>query len=75
MFADRKRSDRVFAVGYMVFLKLQPYRKSYVDIRRNFKLSSKYFGPFEVLQRIGVVAYRLKLPIGSCIHPVFMCRS
>ncbi|XP_026451896.1 uncharacterized protein LOC113352268 [Papaver somniferum] len=70
-FADKKRSDRNFEVGYLVFLKIQPYRKTSVAVRKNFKLSSKYFGPFEVIQKIGVVAYKLTLHVGSRIHPVF----
>ncbi|XP_026400580.1 uncharacterized protein LOC113296490 [Papaver somniferum] len=70
-FSDKHRTDRTFAVGDMVFLKLQPYRQTSVAIRKNFKLSSKYFRPFEIVQRIGVVVYELKLPVGSRIHPVF----
>ncbi|XP_071928238.1 uncharacterized protein [Coffea arabica] len=34
-------------------------------------LSSKYYGPYKVLQKVGNAAYRLELPAGSLIHPTF----
>lgn len=55
----------------MVYLKLQKYRQHNVTCRPNAKLSPRYYGPFEVVQRIGRVAYKLKLPLGSLVHPIF----
>lgn len=69
--ADKRRSERVFDIGDMVFLKLQPYVQSSLQKRANHKLSFKYFGPYEILEKIGAVAYKLSLPTSSTIHPVF----
>ena len=70
-YADKKRTERVFEVGPEVFLKLQPYVQSSVVHRANHKLAFKFYGPYKILERIGEVAYRLKLPDSSRIHPVF----
>jgi ribosomal protein L21E len=69
--ADKHRYERSFSVGDEVFLKLQPYIHSSVARRANHKLAFKFFGPFTVIRRIGEVAYKLKLPDSSRIHPVF----
>ena len=68
--ADKKRVDRQFEVGDMVFFKLQPYVQDSVADRSNQKLSFKYYGPYKVLARVGEVSYRLDLPAASKIHPV-----
>ncbi|WVZ78969.1 hypothetical protein U9M48_026604 [Paspalum notatum var. saurae] len=69
--ADKNRSELEFQVGEKVLLKLQPYAQSSLINWPFPKLAFKYFGPYTVLERIGKVAYRLDLPDGSSIHPVF----
>ncbi|WVZ81560.1 hypothetical protein U9M48_028917 [Paspalum notatum var. saurae] len=69
--ADQHRSEREFAVGDAVFLKLQPYVQASLAPRSNQKLAYKFFGPFTITDRVGKVAYKLALPASSSIHPVF----
>lgn len=35
------------------------------------KLALKYFGPYKIISKVGNAAYRLELPKGSQVHPVF----
>ncbi|XP_071917155.1 uncharacterized protein [Coffea arabica] len=70
-YADKKTSERVFSEGDWMYLRLQPYRQSSIALRGNTKLSAKYFGPYKIEEKIGNVAYRLKLPTTSKVHPVF----
>ena len=69
--ADAHRRDVQFEEGDMVYLKIQPYRQRSLENCRNEKLAPKYYGPYEVLKKIGAVAYKLKLPSYATIHPVF----
>lgn len=68
---DKKHTERSFEVGQWVYLKLQPYRQHSVHKRAFHKLSPRYYGPYLIEKRIGSVAYKLKLPSSSRIHPVF----
>ncbi|KAL0287509.1 UNVERIFIED_CONTAM: hypothetical protein Scaly_2762100 [Sesamum calycinum] len=70
-YADEKRLEREFEVGGKVFLKLQPYRQTSVALRKQLKLSAKYFRPLSVIEKVGKVSYKLELPLGSKIQLVF----
>lgn len=68
--ADRKRKDLHFSSGDQVLLSTRNIRWKAGGGAR--KLLPKFIGPFEVLQRIGSVAYRLELPDAlKSLHPVF----
>ena len=58
-------------MGDHVFLKVMP-KRGVVRFRKQGKLSSRYIGPFEIVERVGTVAYRLALPLSlSGVHEVF----
>ena len=63
--------DLEFEVKDRVFLKLSPW-KGVVRFGKRGKLNSRYIGPFEIVERIGPVTYRLDLPEEfSRVHNVF----
>ena len=70
-YTNKRRRPLEFEVGDHVFLKVMP-KRGVVRFGKRGKLSSRYIGPFEVLKRVGTVAYRLALPPSlSSVHAVF----
>ena len=66
-----RRRPLEFEVGDHVFLKVMP-KRGVVRFGKRGKLSPRFIGPFEILERIGIVAYRLALPLSmSGVHKVF----
>ncbi|GKD38720.1 hypothetical protein Tco_1258927, partial [Tanacetum coccineum] len=70
-YADNRSKPLEFEVGDRVLLKVSPW-KGVVHFGRKGKLAPRYVGPFEVLERIGPIAYRLRLPQElSGVHGTF----
>ena len=70
-YADKRRRPLEFEVGDHVFLKVSP-TKGVVRFGVRGKLNPRYIGPYEILERIGPVAYRLALPPSLAgVHDVF----
>ncbi|PHT27962.1 hypothetical protein CQW23_32429 [Capsicum baccatum] len=70
-YADVRRRELQFEIGDWVFLKVSPM-KGVMRFGKRGKLSPHYVGPYQILKKIGTLAYELELPasLGS-IHPVF----
>jgi len=50
---------------------IQPYKKmSLKKQNKDNKLAPKYYGLYKVLQRIGIMVYKLELPTYSCVYPI-----
>ena len=70
-YADVRRRPLESEVGDHVFLKTMP-KRGVVRFGKCWKLSPRFIGPFEILERVGTVAYRLALPPSmSGVHEVF----
>ena len=70
IYADKNRTHREFKVGDHVFLKVKANRSS-LKLGNCAKLAARFCGPFETLERIGLVAYMLALPASMTVHNVF----
>nr|GEU68362.1 putative reverse transcriptase domain-containing protein [Tanacetum cinerariifolium] len=70
-YTDSRRKHLEFEVGDQVLLKVSPWI-GVVCFEKKGKLAPRYVGPFEILERIGPVAYHLRLPEElSSVHDTF----
>ena len=70
-YVDSRRRPLEFEVGDHVFLKVMP-KRGVVRFGKRGKISPRFIRPFEILERVGTVAYRLALPPSmSGVHEVF----
>ncbi|GJV41436.1 hypothetical protein Tco_1419876 [Tanacetum coccineum] len=70
-YVDYRRKPLKFKVGDRVLLRVSPW-KGVVRFGKKGKLAPRYVGPFEILERIGLVAYRLRLPEElNSVHDTF----
>nr|GEW46056.1 putative reverse transcriptase domain-containing protein [Tanacetum cinerariifolium] len=70
-YADRIRKPLEFQVEDKVMLKVSPW-KGVIRLGKRGKLNPRYIGPFKILAKVGIVAYRLELPYQlSHVHSVF----
>ncbi|GJS24943.1 putative reverse transcriptase domain-containing protein [Tanacetum coccineum] len=70
-YADKRRKPLEFEVGDQVLLKVSPW-KGVVRFGKKGKLAPRYVGPFKILKRIGLIAYKLRLPEKlSSVHDTF----
>nr|GEV11669.1 putative reverse transcriptase domain-containing protein [Tanacetum cinerariifolium] len=59
-YADKRRKPLEFSVGDYVLLKVSPW-KCVVRFGKKGKLAPRFVGPFEIIKKVGLVAYRLDL--------------
>ncbi|GJS97131.1 hypothetical protein Tco_0804099 [Tanacetum coccineum] len=70
-YVDKRHRPLEFEVGDRVLLRVSPW-KGVVHFRKKGKLAPRYVGPLDILERIGLVAYRLRLPEElNSVHDTF----
>ena len=70
VYADKRRSYHEYEIGDHVYVQIKP-KKSTLRWASCAKLAPRFCGPFQILERIGPVAYRLALPSHIRVHNFF----
>jgi hypothetical protein len=71
--ANQHRSERQFEKGDWVFLRLQSYNQSTLKKNKNHKLVPKFYGPHNIIHKIGQVVYELYFPSSiQCLGKSFL---
>nr|KYP36257.1 Retrotransposable element Tf2 [Cajanus cajan] len=70
-YVDKRRKPLEFAEGEHVFLKVTPTSRVGRALKAR-NLTPRFVGPYQIIQRVGPVAYRLAFPLSlSNLHDVF----
>jgi hypothetical protein len=70
LFYDVKHTDVAFCVGDWVWVKLLHRPIASLPHQTKGKIASRFYGPYQIPEKIGEVAYRVQLPAGARIHNV-----
>lgn len=71
LYAYKKRTKMEYSVRDWVYLRLRPYRQMTVAMRKKLKLTPRHFKTYQIIQKIGKVAYKLDLPKKYNICSIF----
>ena len=70
-YVDQHRSKCLFEEGYHTFIFIQPYKKTSLKTKMHQNLAPNFYNPYQIIQSIFQVAYKLALPTQSNILQVF----
>jgi hypothetical protein len=69
-YVDKRRRPLDFQVDDYVYLKVTPIKKKRFGIKK--KMVARFVGPYRIIEKKGLVAYKLQLPEAkSSIFPIF----
>lgn len=71
MYVGHHRYERAFEFGDLVLLRLKPCKQSSLNGSGAKKLKPQFYGPYNIIRRIGEVAYELELLENNQIHNFF----